>query len=163
MVDNCCKLRYMNDLGGIKAVPEKPNLTNVTTRTPFMTILHQILPQQDNMQLLIILFHRLLTLLQLLSISIALIEQIPLQKAVSTLLGGGHVEPVTGPVNLPRILVSFPVNLQSVEMHLLRHPIFCCSEERAAEQVLLVVASASPSWTDTRRDHQTRRSIYVGL
>jgi len=24
---NCCKLRYMNDLGGLKAVPGKPNLT----------------------------------------------------------------------------------------------------------------------------------------
>jgi len=35
---NCCKLRYMKILGGIKAVPEKPTLTNVTTRTPFMTI-----------------------------------------------------------------------------------------------------------------------------
>jgi hypothetical protein len=28
---------------------------------------------------------------------------------------------------------------------------------------LLVVASVSPSWTDIRRDHQKRRSIYVGL
>jgi hypothetical protein len=32
-----------------------------------------------------------------------------------------------------------------------------------AEQVLLVAASVSPSWTDIRRDHQKRRSIYVGL
>lgn len=126
-------------------------------------ILHQILPQQGNMQLLVILLHRLLTLPQLLSISIAPIEQIPLQKAVSTLLAGGHVEPVTEPVNLPRILVLFPVNRHSVEMCLLRHAIFCCSEERAAEQVLLVAASVSPSWTDIRRDHQKRRSIYVGL
>jgi len=35
---NCCKLRYMKMLGGIKAVPEKPTLTNVLTRTPFMTL-----------------------------------------------------------------------------------------------------------------------------
>ena len=35
---NCCKLRYMKILEGIKAVPEKPNLINVTTRTPFMTV-----------------------------------------------------------------------------------------------------------------------------
>jgi len=34
---NCCKLRYMKILGGIKAVPVRPNLTNVNTRTPFMT------------------------------------------------------------------------------------------------------------------------------
>ena len=37
MVDNCCKLRYMKILGGLRAVPEKPNLTKVTTRTTFMT------------------------------------------------------------------------------------------------------------------------------
>ena len=35
---NCCKLRYMKILGGLRAVPEKPNLTNVLTRTPFMTV-----------------------------------------------------------------------------------------------------------------------------
>jgi hypothetical protein len=29
---NCCKLRYMKILGGLRAVPEKPNLTNVSTR-----------------------------------------------------------------------------------------------------------------------------------
>ena len=34
---NCCKLRYMKILGGLRAVPEKPNLTTVLTRTPFMT------------------------------------------------------------------------------------------------------------------------------
>ena len=33
---NCCKLRYMKILGGLRAVPEKPNLTTVLTRTPFM-------------------------------------------------------------------------------------------------------------------------------
>ena len=35
---NCCKLRYMKILGGLRAVPEKPNLTYVLTRTPFMTV-----------------------------------------------------------------------------------------------------------------------------
>jgi len=34
---NCCKLRYMKILGGLRAVLEKPNLTNVLTRTPFVT------------------------------------------------------------------------------------------------------------------------------
>ena len=39
---NCCKLRYMKILRGIKAVPEKPNLINVTTRTLFMTHLELV-------------------------------------------------------------------------------------------------------------------------
>ena len=38
---NCCKLRYMKILGGLRAVPEKPNLTNVLTKTPFMTFILQ--------------------------------------------------------------------------------------------------------------------------
>jgi hypothetical protein len=40
---NCCKLRYMKILGGLRAVPEKPNLTTVLTRTPFMTLTEGVL------------------------------------------------------------------------------------------------------------------------
>jgi len=38
----------MNDLGGIKAVPEKPDLTNVTTRTLFMTIRRKTRVRRSN-------------------------------------------------------------------------------------------------------------------